>query len=66
MAEERWQQHLYTEEDFSKLCKLSDDFNDDINSNKPVRSEGETFTDFMHKGSEVLSRDYKHLLEHLL
>lgn len=66
MTEPRWQQHLYTEEEFSELCKLSSDFNDDINSNQPVRSEDETFTEFMRKGSEALSKNYKHLLEHLL
>lgn len=66
MAEERWQQHLYTEEEFSELCKLSDDFNDDINSNQPVRSGDETFTEFMRKGSEALSKDHKHLSEQLL
>lgn len=66
MTGARWQQHLYSKEDFSELCKLSNDFNDDINSNKPVRPENETFTQFMDKGSEALSRDHKNLLEHLL
>lgn len=66
MTEARWQQHLYSEEDFSKLCELSKNFNDDINSNNPVRPENETFTQFMDKGSEALIRDHKNLLEYLL
>jgi len=66
MTEARWQQHLYSKEEFSELCSLSNNFNDDINSNKPVRPEGETFIQFMEKGSEALSRDHKDLLEYLL
>ncbi len=56
----------YSEEEFFELYKLSNGFKDDFSSNKPVRPEGETFTQFMDKGSEALIRDHKNLLEYLL
>lgn len=66
MTEIKWQQLLYSEEEFFKLYKLSNSFEDNFNGDKPVRSEDETFTQFIDKGSKALSKDHEALLELLL
>ena len=57
---------FYTDEEMHQLFILSDGFNDDINSNHRVRTDGKSFSEFMDEGCDALIRDHRDLVKQLI
>lgn len=57
---------MYTEEEFLRLYTETNGFNDDINRNHRVRPEGESFADFIDKGSDALIQEHSELVKQLI
>ena len=61
-----WEEKLFTESDFQQFYSLIDDSCEARINSRPVRPDGQSFEEFMKKGSSALINNHASLVKQII